>query len=138
MVAFSIFLLLNSIFIVPDLLFAFQGSECVVKPILDYPMTLRTWLIVDAFVRVFMSSLILIGGVTACISYKKGARLTKWGSWVLFGYWMFLLAWIILGSVMFWGAASQSPQCINTRESTYLNIYFILSYAGILINCAYK
>lgn len=136
--AFLLFTTLNLAFIIPDLYFAFQNSRCVTRPAGSLELTLRTWLIVDAIMRIIMSIFILLGGIAACNSYSEGVNWTLWTSRVGLAYAIGQLVWIAVGSGLYWGVLDDSEECMGQSVSMYMTAFLIVSYIGVIINFAWK
>ena len=105
------FLIMNAIFIIPDLIFANQNSTCVTHDVDGFSFPLKTWLLVDAYTRIAMSALILIFAILACVSLKNVMHLLPCVFLFIIIYSLFLLAWLIVGSIMFWGKLGPQGAC---------------------------
>lgn len=58
----------NLAFIIPNLIYAYQGSACVTTIPEGFSFPLSTWLQVDAYTRIGIVGLFLIVALVSCIS----------------------------------------------------------------------
>lgn len=127
----------NLCFIIPDLIYAYEGSLCVISPVEGFSFQLRTWLEVDAYTRIALVVLLLIVAIVACVSLEKGMMLGGCVIVIIILYSIFTLAWTIVGSVMFWGKLLPQGKCYGGVKS-YMYALLIISYIGICCNCLYS
>lgn len=64
--------LINLAFIIPDLIFAHQQSDCVRTGVPNISLTLDSWLKVDAYVRIGLMATLLIIAIFFCLSKNVG------------------------------------------------------------------
>lgn len=127
----------NCAFIVPDLIFAYEGSLCVLSPVEGFSFNLSVWLQVDAYTRIGIVVLLFIVAIISCISLEKGAKMGICALCIIMLYSIFALAWTIVGSVMFWGKLNPSGVCFG-RVRAYMYALLIISYIGTCCNCLYS
>lgn len=130
---FVVFLIFNSAFIIPDLIFAGQDTKCVTTPVNGFAFPLRTWLRVDAYARLIMSLLIMVYAILACTSFKRAMHLQPCAIAAIIIYSLFLLAWLIVGAIMFWGKLDPSGAC-EGGVRTYMYVFLILGFIGVCCN----
>lgn len=131
---FVIFAIINLCFIIPSLIYAYQNSTCVLTMVDGFSFNLKTWLQVDAYIRVGIVSLLLVVAIVSCISFKAGAGLSVCAICIMLLYNLFALAWIIVGSVLFWGKLKPLEVC-SGGVNNYMYALLIISYVGICCNC---
>lgn len=127
------FLILNAAFIIPDLIYANQNSECVTREVDGIAFPLKTWLMVDAYTRIAMSAIILIFAILACVSFKNVVHLIPCVFLLILIYSLFLLAWLIVGSIMFFGKLNPQGACTGGVQ-TYMYVFLILNYVALCCN----
>ncbi len=130
---FVTFLIFNAAFIIPDLIFAGQDTTCVTSPVSGFAFPLRTWLRVDAYTRLVMSLLILVFAILACVSFKNVVHLLPCVFITMIVYSLFLLAWLIVGAIMFWGKLDPAGAC-QGGVKTYMYVFLILGFIGVCCN----
>lgn len=126
----------NFMIIIADLMFAFIDDICVKLDAEGIAFTLRTWLLVDAFTRIFATF------VVACICYGSNRiememRLNEeYQTNLLIRFLtlfiLFNLAWLIVGSILFWARIYPRGQCDRPIE-LYMVIMLAVSYLHILL-----
>lgn len=133
MLSFGVFLLCFPL-IIGDLFYGCSGETCIQ----DYPtnlsINLQIYLLVAATI-----TLLIMGLVILCISrvsHKEGYSTRMYivtiPRLILTGGTLFLLAWNIVGSVIFWGMTYNKVPC-GTNISTYLFISIIMKLIGNLV-----
>lgn len=132
-----VFAVFNLAFIIPDLIYAGQGSECVTTMPNGFSFNLSTWLRVDAYTRIAMVALLLLVGIASCISVTVGITCGVCLICFLAGYSAFSLAWTIVGAVMFWNRLNPTGVCQDGVQS-YMFAMLIISFVGICCNCIYS
>lgn len=132
-ICFGIF---NLAFIVPNLIYAYEGTECVTfVPDEGISFNLATWLEVDAYMRISIVSLLLIVAIVSCMSLEAGAGMLLCSFCIILIYSLFQVAWLIVGSVLFWGQLNPTGICYGPVQ-TYLYALLIISYISLCCNCA--
>lgn len=129
-----IFGIINLAFIIPDLIYAYQDSACVLTYVDGFSFNLKTWLQVDGYTRLGMIVLLLIVAVVSCISVDAGARLGICVVVTMILYSLFAFAWIIVGSVLFWNKLNPQGICRNGVHD-YMYALLIISYVAIFLTC---
>lgn len=128
--------LFNLAFIVPSLIYAYEGTICVeLIPKEGISFNLATWLEVDAYMRVGLISLLIIVAIVSCKSLEVGASMLICTVCIILIYSLFHVAWLVVGSVLFWGQVNPTGFCEGPVQS-YLYALLIISYISILCNCA--
>ena len=130
------FLCVNLPFIVCDLVFASSSDGCVNQVGTNIELTLGTWLQVDGYCRVgFLVLLLLIPIIRYCWDYESGRNLINYAICCFLIYSIFNLAWLIVGSILFWGDLFQRESCQGTQTEEYMFAVLIIGYifVGILI-----
>jgi len=133
MLSFGVFLLCFPL-VIGDLFYGCSGEACIQ----DYPtnlsINLQIYLIVAATITLLIMSLVIL-----CISRvsHKGGYSTRMYIFtiprlILTGGTLFLLAWNIVGSVIFWGMTYNKVPC-GKNISTYLFISIIMKLIGNLL-----
>lgn len=130
-IGFGIF---NLGFIIPSLIFAYQGSPCVTQIPDGFPFNLSTWLQIDAYIRIGIVVLLLIIAIISCCSVTVGSCLLGIFICLIMLYTLFSLAWTIIGAIMFWGKLNPAGYC-DGGVQIYMWIFLILSFVGICLNC---
>lgn len=126
--------LFNLAFIIPDLIFANQGSDCVRSSVPGFPFTLETWLRVDAYTRIGIFIFLLIVAIATCASLAFGAILIGLYSCIFILYSLFSIAWFIVGAIMFWGHLNPSGKCTGGVQ-IYMHIMLISTILMALMKC---
>lgn len=130
-IGFAIF---NLGFIIPNLIYAYQGSSCVTQIPDGFPFNLSTWLQVDAFTRIGIIALLLMIAIISCCNVVVGSILLGLFICLLILYTLFSLAWTIIGAIMFWAKLNPAGYCEGGFQ-IYMWIFLILSFIGICGNC---
>lgn len=127
----------NLAFIIPSLIYSYQGSSCVTTMAEGFSFPLSTWLQVDAYTRVGIVALFLLVAIVSCISTASGVKLAILSVCLLMIYSLFSLAWTIVGSVLFWGKLNPAGVCSGGVQS-YMYALLIITYVGTCCNCLYS
>lgn len=127
----------NLAFIVPDLVYAYQGSTCVTTLADGFSFTLATWLQVDGYARLSIVTLFILVAVASCVSESAAAKGFLLALCILVFYSLFAMAWAIVGSVMFWGKLNPAGVCSGGVQS-YMYALLIITYVGTCCNCLYS
>ena len=112
-----------------DLYYSYRDFTCVYAPITNYSIRfpLQTWLRVDGGVLLGMSGLILLLGLVLCCN-PLGSSGLFWVHNVLgFLLALFRLAWLVIGSVMFWGYLNKYHIC-GPPVSRYMWVNLIVGF----------
>lgn len=118
-------------FLVTDLYYAYRDTSCVDLYSGWIGMTLSAWLQADGWVMLaFLILFITIGALA--IPYPEWQCLyVLWENLhVIFILWR--LAWLIVGSVMFWGNYNKTPFCA-TNVSRYMWANLIIGYVWLFV-----
>ena len=105
------FLCFNVAFIVPDLIYAYEDSICVLHPVEGISFNLKTWLEVDAYIRIGFVAVLFISAIVTCVSISAGGIAVLCSTILLLLYGLFSLAWSIVGAVLFWGKLKPLGVC---------------------------
>ncbi len=133
-VLFATFACFNLAFIIPSLIYAYQNSACVLTRISGFDLDLKTWLQVDAYTRLGMIGLLLVVAIVFCVSFKAGVGLAICVIILMILYSLFALAWLIVGSVLFWGKLKPTGVCTGGVHD-YMYALLIISFIGVCLNC---
>jgi hypothetical protein len=131
---FAVILCVNVPFIVCDLVYAGdQGGACADAGAtqVGISITLATWLEVDGYCRLAIVGLFLLCAISACINVETALKLFMCTICTMILYSLFNLAWLIVGSVLFWGDLNQQEVCQNTSLQSYMYAVLILGYIGV-------
>ena len=92
-------------FMICDFIFAGGDSKCLTQEITKYAITinLKQWLLTDAWVALALIIILLVILVVSCISLTAGAILSLGLICIIILIGLYKIAWLIIGSVMFWG-----------------------------------
>lgn len=124
----------NLAFAIPDLIYAYQGSECVTLIPEGFSFGMATWLAVDGYLRLASLALVLIIlGIYYCISSSTGDKFATFGVILFILYSLFSLSWLIVGSVMYWGKLNPTGVCYGPVNS-YIYALLCISYVSIICN----
>ena len=132
-----IFAIFNLAFIIPNLVYAYQGSQCVTTITDGIAFNLSTWLQVDAYMRIAMVVLLLIVGIAMCINVAAGMTCGMCVICFMIVYSIFAFAWTIVGSVLFWGKLNPTGVCTGGVQ-VYMYILLIITYVATCCNCLYS
>lgn len=137
----DLFLFLAAIpFGVCDLYYSYRDYSCVWIDITNYKIRfpLQIWLRVDGGVLLGMAALILLFALILCCNPTGCEGLFWFHNVLTFVFALFRLAWLIIGSLMFWGYLNKFPLC-DTGISRYmwanLIIGFVLSVLYFFLPC---
>ena len=118
-------------FIICDLYFAYNDSSpCLTEDLHAVSFTLKTWLEVDAYVKIVSLVLIIILLVLAIT--KSDAVGAFGGCFMIYSCLisLFNLAWFIVGAIIFWGQLNPNGTCHSSLNS-YMWALLILNAIGI-------
>ena len=119
-------------FIVADLYYAYSSDSCLAQSIPDLP-TLGTWLAVSGWISIsFILLTIIILTLLLNMNIQVTDNLLINCTRILFS--MFNLAWMIVGSVIFWKYLGPNDVC-STSLSIYMWVRLIVGLLGIFSNC---
>ena len=93
----------DAVFIISDLVYAYQETTCVDTIPDGFSFNLSVWLKVDAYLRIGIVALLFLGTISACRSASAIEKCTVCLICIFIIYGLFSVAWTIVGSVMFWG-----------------------------------
>jgi hypothetical protein len=124
----------NLAFAIPDLIYAYQGSECVTVIPEGFSFGMATWLAVDGYLRLAVIGMVLLVLGVNFISSSVGEKLAKFGVLLFILYSLFSLSWLIVGSVMYWGKLNPAGVCYGPVQS-YIYSLLVISYVSIFCNC---
>ena len=127
---FAVILCINLPFIVCDLVFAGRDNTCVTTTGTSISFDLAVWLQVDGYCRLAITCLFLLTAISACINVETGTKLFACTMCCVILYSFFNLAWLIVGSVLFWGDLNDKGLCNNTEVQGYMYAVLILGYIG--------
>ena len=115
------------------MVFANGDSACLTQEITKYSidLTLKTWLLVQAYVMIGIAAVLLLAAIVACVAPTVGAVIAGFGFCLLILYSLFNIAWTIVGAVMFWGELDPAGTC-KTGLTVYMWIILILGCLSIL------
>lgn len=128
-----IFACVNIGFIIPDLIYANEGSECVTSPVDGFSFNLGTWLKVDAYTRIVFTVFLLVAGILSCMSFEVGFCCSLLGIifWLLYS--LFLFAWSIVGAIMFWGKLNPAGKCSGGVQA-FMHATLIITFVFACCN----
>lgn len=118
-------------FVSADLSYAYDpGYACL--DIASNNLNLRSWLEVDAFVKI---AVYVATWFFTAIATELPARgmLIICESTLLRFYYYFLLGWMVTGSVMYWGDIYVNNVC-DSSLNAYMFALLIISYVEIVLN----
>lgn len=118
-------------FIICDLYFAYNDtSACLTEDLHAVSFTLKTWLEVDAYVKIV--SLVLIIVLLVVVITKSDSAESIKGCFGIYGCLaaLFSLAWFIVGAIIFWGQLHPNGTCDSSLNS-YMWVVLILNAIGI-------
>lgn len=123
-----------------DLYYSFKDFSCVWTPIERYAIRfpLQTWLRVDGGVLLGMSALILLLGIIVSCNPLNGSGLFWFHNTLGFIFALFRLAWLIIGSIMFWGYLNKYHLCDNpVKIYMWVNLIagFVHSFLYFCLPC---
>ena len=128
---FAVMLCVNLPFIVCDLVFAARDNACVTTVGTGVAFDLGVWLQVDGYCRLAVTCLFLLTSISACINIDTGLKLFACTMCCVIIYSFFNLAWLIVGSVLFWGDLNQrNGICNGTEVQGYMYAVLILGFIG--------
>ena len=120
-------------FIIGDIWFAYRDHSCAHQPITNTKIAfeLDTWLKVSGYTNlVFVLFPVLSFFLTSCASGLLIAYLIFTALYVCFRF-----AWLVVGSVMYWGYLwPNRPMCSNALN-TYMWINLIYSFFILFVLC---
>jgi hypothetical protein len=137
MLSFGVFLLCFPL-VIGDLFYGSSGETCIQ----DYPtnlsINLQIYLLVAAVITLLTMGLVIL--CISRVSYRDGYSTRLYfvtiPRLILTGGTLFLLAWNIVGAVIFWGMTYNKVPC-GKNISTYLFISIIMKLIGnLIILCA--
>lgn len=129
-ILFCIFLVVYPPFILPNLFFAYQESTCVTTMVDGFSFNLKMWLKVDAFLKVGIIFLLLITAMVASIRCKFSIEFVSCSACIYLLYNTFNFAWVITGSVLFWGKLNPLGVCKGGVRD-YMYAALIITYVAI-------
>lgn len=120
-------------FIIADLIYANNDTTCVNEPVNNMSLTLKTWLEVDAYVKIgvicYFICAFIYNYVIVCTPL---AFICVTLFMLLFG--LFNFAWIIVGAVLFWGDLDQRHIC-DQSLTAYMYAILIIGLVGAFGQC---
>ena len=123
-------------FIICDLYFAYNDSSpCLTQDLNAVSFTLKTWLEVDAYVKIV--SLVLIIILLLLMIAKANAAAAFAGCFVIYACLgaLFSLAWFIVGAIIFWGQLNPNGTCHHSLNA-YMWTVLILNAFSIFCQLA--
>jgi hypothetical protein len=126
--------ILNLPFITCDLYYAYMDTSCSQMPITAYQInfTIGTWLLVSGYLSLAMSATLILISFLICCTEKAIGMFIGY-LYLVFLYALFSLAWLVVGSVMFWGDLYPGGKCVGGING-YLFARLILGYVSIFVN----
>lgn len=123
-----------------DLFYSYRDHSCVWIDIANTKIRfpLQVWLRVDGGVLLGMAALILLFGLILCCNPIGCEGLFWFHNVLTFIFALFRLAWLIVGSIMFWGYLNKFPLCdspIRWYMWANLIIGFVLSSLYFFLPC---
>ncbi len=118
--------------LVCDMYFGYQQNFCTLIPANDVGinLTLRTWLLVSAYVSLSMGTLFVL--VLIKVLYDlESVGLLIWYALLSYLVSLFNFCWLIVGAVMFWGYLYPKNLC-DDSTGTYTYVRLVLGFIGIL------
>ena len=133
-IAIGIILCFGLPFIICDLVFAYTDpSECLNQDLNAVSFTLKTWLLVHAYVQLAtLVLIILLIIILLTNSDAAGPFAACLGCFMCLGA-LFGLAWFIIGAIIFWGQLYPEGTC-NSSLNTYMWVLLIFSIIGSFCN----
>lgn len=123
-------------FMICDFIFAGGDSTCLTQDLKNSSITinLKQWLLTDAWVVVVLIIILLLILVITCVSPAAG--LVAMGGFLCIAilYSLYKIAWLIIGSVMFWGELNPDGTCQKPLND-YMWVKLILGLIGVICNC---
>lgn len=121
-------------FIIADLVFAYNDtSECLNQDLNAVSFTLKTWLLVHAYVNLATLLLIILFVIMYFINPDAAAAFGVCVMCFMCLGALFGLAWFIVGAIIFWGQLHPEGTC-NSSLNTYMWILLILTAIGSVCN----
>jgi hypothetical protein len=133
-ILFVFFTIVNLGFIISSLVYAYQDSACVLAVPDGFSFNLKTWLQVDAYLRIALITLLLVVAIVSCINFKAGVGLAFCVICTMLIYSLFSFAWTIVGSVLYWGKLNPTGICTGGVHD-YMYALLIITYITICLNC---
>lgn len=128
---FAVILCVNIPFIVCDLVFGGRTDDlCVTAVGSNISFSVGTWLQVDGYCRLAIVCLFLLVAIAACVNVETGLKMFMCTICLVVLYSFFSLAWLIVGSVLFWGDIN-GKYCANSQVQGYMYAVLILGYIGV-------
>lgn len=121
-------------FIIPDLIFANQQSDCVRSSVPNISLTLETWLKTDGYVRIGLLIALMLIAIFFCLSKEVGTVLLIMYVVFMVIVSIFFFAWAIVGAIMFWGHLNPSGVCSGGVQ-VYMHVILIVSFVSVFCNC---
>ena len=97
-------------FAVVDLYYAYRDVSCVHVSTGDFIFTFYTWLQVDGYVIVGFFIILLFVGALG-IPYVESRCTYVWWQFFLIIFMLWRIAWLIIGSIMFWKYLNPMNMC---------------------------
>lgn len=133
MLSFGVFLLCFPL-VIGDLYYGCSGDTCIQEYPSNLSVNLQIYLLIAA-----STTLLTMGLVILCISrvshrdgYSTQVYIVTIPRLILMGGTLFLLAWNIIGSVIFWGMIYNKVPC-GANISTYLFMSIIIKLIGNIV-----
>lgn len=118
-------------FIVADLYFAYRDTSCVQLFAANIDLSLRTFLLVDAYVMIGFFVVIIFLGIIAILVPERLCIYVLWeNTHLIFILWR--LSWLVVGAIIFWAHINKTGQC-DRRISRYLWADLIIGFAFLFI-----
>jgi hypothetical protein len=120
-------------FIVPDLIYAYEKTECVTKIPNGFTINLQAWLLVDAYLRLGIGCVLFLVAICTCNSLSVGILGLAYSTYLIPLHGVFSLVWNIVGSVLFWGKLDPTGICYGPVHD-YVFALLIITY--IIVCCS--
>lgn len=123
-------------FIICDLHYAYNDRTCVNNRMVNHniSITMKQWLEVMGWLMLAVVTIPFIIGLLTCFSTWAGSFAFICYNIIMGFVWLFFIAWLIVGAVMFWGNLYPRKEC-SKPVSDYLFARLILGFVGVLVFC---
>lgn len=119
-------------FIVVDLDWAYNGDQGPCLDTVVSNVSLRGWFVVDAATKIAIyTALWFFSALSTELAARKMLLICQ--TTLLRFYYYFLLGWVILGSVIYWGNIYPVNEC-DSGLNAYFFALFIISYVEVILN----
>lgn len=119
-------LIINVPFIALNIYYTGKNESCTTSNMIFPPMPFGTWMLIDAIVRCIMLGLLIIIAIIVKVKYSTGQKMFRHYLKLVLVFAGFLVIWMILGMITFWGDFFSANKCKNHLD-IYIIIYQIVS-----------